>query len=285
MQHIVKRIKTVSKKYETKSGKKESISKRVDIGVTDLFDNGDTVAVLLKSDFDKLTTDSADAVSDLEKSIADKDATIDKFKKDIKVKTDKIAELSKEIKSLKTKIAELESDVSAKDETIGILTNDVAAKDEKLTNSGKTIDSLNDNVNELNATIGKLKPLLLSKNEIIADLEKQIAVYDAIDISDLKYKSSELDKSKNIIIKLQNEKLEYIQLVNYYKEKATSYKNQRWYIKAIGRDAAADISSPTLTLIDVSGNPVGKDDDTDETIDNPDNDSGKSTPHNKLNKV
>ena len=258
MQHIVKQIKAVTKKYNTKSGEKESISKRVDLGVTDLFEVDEYVAVISETNFNKLNNDSTDVAAKLEKDIAAKDKiiaanneSITNFKAEIENKTNKIAELSKENKALKNDAAKLKSDISAKDDKIDKLTTDVAAKDEKLTDSEKTISDLNAKLDEVNATVGELKELLLSKDSTIAELDKQIAVYDAIDISDLKYKASELDKSKNIIIRLQNEKAEYLQLVNYHKETAIAYKNQGVISKAFGKDAAADITAPVLYLIDI----------------------------------
>lgn len=276
MQHIMKEVKAVTKKYPTKSGIKESISKRVDLGVTDIFETGECVAVISKTNFDNI-----------DETIADKDATIGnlndsiaKHKAELESKTNIIGDLSKEIKALKIQVAELESDISAKDETITVLTSDVNVKDETIADSGNVIDGLNDKVDKLNATVDELKSLLLTKDDAIAKLEKQIAVYDAIDIPDLKYKASELDKSKNIIMRLQNEKLEYVQLVNYHKETATAYKNQRWYNKALGKDATADISTPTLTLIDLSGNSIGKDKDAtdDATAIGDADDSGETSP-------
>ena len=69
MQHEVKTVKATSKKYKTKDGVKESISKRVDLGVDSIFTVGDEVAITFKTDFDSLGNDSANIV-------ADRDATI-----------------------------------------------------------------------------------------------------------------------------------------------------------------------------------------------------------------
>ncbi len=271
MQHIVKQIKEVTKKYKTKSGEKESISKRVDIGVTDLFEADEYVVIISKTNFDKLNNDSTDVVAKLEKDVAAKDEiiaanneSIANFKAEIETKTNKIAELSKEIKALKNTVAELESDVSAKDNKIDSLEKDVVDSGEKLIASEKYVDALNDKLDEVNATVDESKELILSKDSTIAELDKQIAVYDAIDISDLQNKAKELDKSKNIIIRLQNEKTEYIQLVNYHKETATAYKKQGVISKALGKDAAADITAPVLYLIDNSGSSI-KNDDADES--------------------
>ena len=283
MQHEVKTVKKTTKKYNTKDGKKESISKRIDLGVDSVFAVGDEVAITFKTDFDKLTADSDGNVAELEKIIADKDAAIDnlngsvdKFKKELKDKADIIAAKSKEIKALKSKVSELESDISAKGKTIDKLTATVSDNDAALTESGNTIDGLNDKVDELTATVGELKPLLLSKDSTIGELEKQIAVYDAMDVDVLKAKAVELDKSKNIIIKLQNEKMDLQQLVNYHKETATAYKNQNAFSKLIGRDVAADITPPTLTFIDISGNPIKDDNDDAATGNDNGSDSGKS---------
>lgn len=258
---MMKEVKAVTKKYKTKSGIKKSTSKRVDLGVTDIFETGECVAIIPKSDFDnldKIIADNNDNIDNLNENVA-------KYKAELESKINIIGDLSKEIKALKNKIAELESNISS--------------KDEKLIDSENIIATLNDNVDELTATVGELKPLLLSKDSTIADLEKQIAVYDAIDISDLKYKASELDKSKNIIIRLQNEKLEYVQLVNFHKEIATAFKNQRWYNKILGKNATADITTPPLKLIDLSGNSVDSDADDGTAINN---DSGKTiTPNDE----
>lgn len=266
MQHIVKPVKAVTKKYTTKNGVKESISKRVDFGVTDLFDVDDLVAITLKTNFDKLTTDSADAVGDLEKTIADKDATItglnesnDKLNKELQQKLDKLNEVTAKLKAAEKTIAELESDISAKDKTIAELTSTVDDNAKTITASGNVIDDLNVKVDELTATVGELKPLLLSKDETISDLEKQIAIYDAVDVDKLKEKADELDKSKNVIILQQKQITEYLLLVNFHKDKANAYKNQNAISKLIGRDAAADITLPDLALIDSSGNPIADD--------------------------
>ena len=280
MQHIVKRIKAVTKKYETKSGEKKSISKRVDIGVTDLFETGECVVVISKTNFDKLNNDSGEVTAKLENEVAAKDEiiatnneSIANFKAEIETKTDKIAELSKEIKSLKNTVAKLESDISAKDDKIDKLTTDVADNDKKLKDSDETISDLNAKLDEVKPTVDGLKELLLSKDSTIAELDKQIAVYDAIDVDKLTAKADELDKSKNIIIRLQNEKTEYIQLVNYHKERATAYKNQGVINKMLGNDAAAEITAPLLYLIDMSGISI-KNDEANENA-GADNDASK----------
>ena len=277
MQHIIKQVKAVTKKYTTKSGEKESTSKRVDLGVTDIFDVDEYVAIIRESDFNKI-----------DETIVDKDATITnlndsvaKNKTELKSKTNKIGDLSKEIKALKTKVAELESDISAKDDIIGELESGVDGDaatigdlEKAVADKDATIDDLNAKVDKLTATVDELKPLLLTKDATITNLEKQIAAYDSVDIDKLESKADELDNAKNVIMKLQNEKMDYIQLVNYHKEKSTAYKNQNPFSKLIGRDAAADITLPTLTFIDISGNPI-KDDDADESNVGNSDDSGK----------
>ena len=272
MQHMIKEVKATTKKYETKDGIKESVSKRVELGVDDTFEVGESVVIISKTDFDKL-----------EKDVADKDATIgnlndsiDKYKAELKSKFDEINGLSQEIKALKNTVGNLESDVSAKDETIDSLTKDVNVKDGKLTDSEKTIDGLNSKVDEVTATVGELESELSTKDDVIRELEKQIAVYDEMDIPELKEKASELDKSKNAIILQQRQIREYTQLVNHKDKENTALRNQKWYHKALGRDATADIHLPPLVLIDESGNLIVKDDDVDETAIGDGNDSGKS---------
>ncbi len=287
MQHIVKPIKAVSKSYTTKSGEvKESVSKRVDFGVDDTFEVGDMVAVILKTDFDNMEN----TVADKDATIDDLNESIDKYKAELEAKTDKIGELSKDIKLLKKNvetfknmvsakdkiIADLENNVSDKDDAISKLESTVNVKDNELSTSGNIIAGLNNDVAELTATVGELKPLLLSKDATINDLEKQIAIYDAVDVDKLKTKADELDKSKNVVIFQQKQITEYIQLVNYHKETATAYKNQNPISKFIGRDATADISLPVLSLIDLSGNPISNDNDATPDSDAVD-DSEKST--------
>ena len=275
MQHEVKTVKATTKKYKTKDGVKESISKRIDLGVDSGFTVGDDVVILKLFDFDKLNDNSADDIADRDATIVKLNDSVDKYKSEVDAKTNKIGDLSKEIKALKTKVVELESDISAKDDIIDGLEKEVAAKDEIIADSGKTIGGLNDKVDELTATVGELKPLLLTKDATITDLEKQIAVYDAIDISNLKDKAKELDKTKNVIILQQKQITEYIQLVNFHKETATAYKNQNAISKLFGRDAAAEITAPDLALIDSSGNPI-----KDDNVDADNDDSGNTTKGN-----
>ena len=272
MQHMMKEVKAVTKKYETKSGIKESTSKRVDLGVTDIFETGECVAVISKTDFDNI-----------DETIADKDATIgnlndsiDKYKAELKSKFDEINGLSQEIKALKTTVDNLESDISAKDETIDSLTKDVTVKDGKINDSGKIIDGLNDKIDELTATVGELKSELSTKDVTISELEKQIAVYDAMDVDKLMEKASELDKSKDALTLRQSQIREYIQLVNHKDKENTALRNQKWYHKALGRDATADIQLPPLNLIDESGNIIVNDDPENVIGDSDDSDKSGS---------
>ena len=140
-------------------------------------------------------------------------------------------------------------------------------------NMMKNIAELNERYDILNESLSASKQYLIDKDNIITDLEKQIAVLNAIDISILQKKADKVDKLKddlidageklnaksNVISLLQNEITEYIQVLNYYKEIASAYKNQSLIHKIIGKDATADITTPTLFLIDLSGN-LKKDD-------------------------
>ena len=269
---MMKKVKAVTKKYETKSGIKESTSKRVDLGVTDIFETSECVAVISKTDFNNID----ETIADKDVTIGNLNDSIDKYKAELKSKFDEINSLSQEIKALKTTVDNLESDVSAKDETIDSLTENIRIKDDKINESGKIIDDLNGKVGEVTATVDELKSLLLSKDDTIAKLEKQIAVYDAMDVDKLMEKADELDKSKNAVILQQSQIREYIQLVNYKDKENTALRNQKWYLKALGRDATADIQLPPLNLIDESGNIIVNDDPENAISDGDSEDSNKS---------
>ena len=121
-----------------------------------------------------------------------------------------------------------------------------------------------------------MKPLLLSKDETIADLDKSLAKYtdvdvdvlkekadkyDAADIDSLTGKADELDNAKNVIIKLQNDMLifkditaDYKSLVDYKDNVNAALKNQGFLDKYIyKKDVTAEIKEPSLKTIDAAG--------------------------------
>ena len=153
----------------------------------------------------------------------------------------------------------------------------------------------------LHKRLDELSDLLTGKDETIASLDAdivdykiKIAEYNAIDIDKLKEKSDELDNVKdelndvnkrldnksNVISLLQNRIMELQQLVNYKDKEIDAVKNQNVIYKLIGKDATANITAPTLYLIDSSGNLIKNDKsdiNVDATVDDNDNDSGKDT--------
>ena len=247
MQHETATVKKAVKSYSLKNGdKKESISYSINLGVNSAFDDNDKVAVIPIDDFNNLSNVDADVIADLEKTVADKDATITANNKSID-------ELNAKVENKSILINDLNDKIKASEKTIADLESDVSKKDKKIL--------------ELESTI--------------AELEKQNAIYNAIDISDLQNKADELDKSKNVIIKLQNDinhlqnkQNEYLLLVNFKDKRINALENKGIFDILRGKDVTADIVEPTLTVIDASGNPI-----TDKSNDdnNADAESGDNT--------
>lgn len=325
MQHETATIKKVVKKYKTKDGvKKESISYNAKLTTNSGFNDGDKVAVVLLKSFNELDNISIDEIQQLKNDVANKDEllvanneSIAKYKLELQKQLDIISAKSKQNKIDEKTIDDLKSDISAKDKTIEILNDKINAADvskskfekiiadneitindlkNQIQNLEKTIADNNSIINEyskkfteLNDTLTTSKEVILSKNNYIYDLEKEIAVLNAVDISELKEKVKELDNIKdelitisdklnsksNVISLLQNQIMEYIQLVNYYKEKALVSENKGFFDYLLKKDVTANIVAPKLYLIDLSGNI--KDSDTEivdinaENNDNSDN--------------
>ena len=277
MHHEKKIVKGTSKKYKTKKdGEKESVSKRIDLGVNSAFGVDDEVVILSIDDFNKLTNGPADEIQVLKNISADKDnkitklsASIDKLNAELKSKIDYINGLTDKLRASEKTVDKLESDVSAKDDII-------AANEKTISDNGAEIKKLKDKVTALSGTIDELKPLLLSKDETIADLDKSLAKYtdvdvevlkekaakyDAADIDSLTGKADELDNAKNVIIKLQNDILlfkdvisDYKSLVDYKDNINSALKNQGLLDKYIyKKDVTDDIKEPGLKTIDAAG--------------------------------
>ena len=110
------------------------------------------------------------------------------------------------------------------------------------------------------------KGFLLEKDDIITKLEKEIAVYDGKHIDELEAKAKELDTSKNVIIKLQQELADKQDSINDY-EKLTDYKdniinllrNQSFIDRYIKRTTVEDdLAEPSLKTIDIDGNKLAE---------------------------
>lgn len=277
MHHEKKIVKGTSKKYKTVDGiEKESVSKRIDLGVNSAFNIGDEVSILSSDDFNKLTDDNADEIQVLKNISSGKDDTIaklnesnDKLNQELQDKLDLINDVTAKYKASKKRVKELESDVSKKDDIIADSEKSIADKDAE-------IKELKETNGALNNTIDELKPLLLNKDDTIAELDKKLSKYDdvdvsalkekadkydAVDVDDLKSKSDELDKSKNVIIKLQNDIIlfkdiigDYKSLVDYKDNTITALKNQGFLDKYIrSKDVTDDLKEPALKNIDSAG--------------------------------
>ena len=262
MHHEKKIVKGTSKKYKTVDGiEKESVSKRIDLGVNSAFNIGDEVSILSSDDFNKLTDGNADEIQVLKNISSGKDDTIaklnesnDKLNQELQDKLDLINDVTAKLKASEKKVKELESDVSKKDNVIADSEKSIADKNAEIKELKETNGALND-------TIDELKPLLLSKDDTIAELDNKLSKYDAVDVDDLKSKSDELDKSKNVIIKLQNDIIlfkdiisDYKSLVDYKDNTITALKNQGFLDKYIrSKDVTDDLKEPALKNIDSAG--------------------------------
>ena len=280
MQHETAEIKKSIKKYKTINGvEKKSISYNINLGAKSNFNTGDTVAVILLSDFENIVNINADEIQNLKKIVADKNETIsannesiDKLNAELQNKFNLINDLTAKNKSLKKNVFDLESNISINNEKIAELESELTVAD-------ATIKKLNDEINKLNELLSNSKQYIINQNETIFDFEKKIAVYDAINISDLENKAKDLEKADKIIIQLQNEKIEYIQLTAYKDKLIDALKNKSFFDILLKKDVTDNISTPDLYFIDVSGNPIKKNNDdieVDATIDD-DEKSGDDT--------
>lgn len=216
MDYEIKIVKGTTKKYNTVSGEKVSISKRIDLGVNSLFDVNDEVVILSYDTLNDLIEGAGvDSIDKLE-SIYNKDKA-----------------LENENKKLYAKINELMDLLSMKDDNIDELVN----------------------VNNIN-------------NVKIRELEKDVAVFESIDVNKLRGKVDELDLLKdkllnlnerldnksNVISLLQNQIMEYIQLVNYKNSIINALEKQGVLSKLMGKDVRAGLIKPSLFLINETGN-------------------------------
>ena len=271
MQHETATVKKKIKSYTLKDGaEKESISYTINLGVNSKFDGDDKVAVIPIADFNEISGVTANEIKDLKNIIAEKDATItantesiDELNKKVKNKSVLINDLTGKLNSSEKTVADLESDISKKDEKIAELKSKLRELKSNIANKDETIATLNAKNNELNKSLTTANSELGVKDKTISNLEKEIAVFDAIDVDGLQKKVDELDKSKNVIIKLQKDsnnlqlKLnEYLLLVNFKDKKITALENKGVLDTLFSKDVTADIVEPTLSLIDLYGNPI-----------------------------
>lgn len=125
-------------------------------------------------------------------------------------------------------------------------------------------------------------------DETIVNYKIEIAEYNTIDIDKLKDKSDELEKVKdelvavtkrlddksNVISLLQNQIMELQQLVNYKDNLNDKLENKGILDTILNKDVTADVTAPTLYLIDSSGNLIKENPDID--VDSRDVDDGSA---------
>ena len=264
------------------------------------------------ADKDETIAANTESIDKLNAELQNKFNLINDVTAKLKASEKTVDDLESDVSEKDNIIAELKSDIKVADATISDLKNNVADKDAELVafkkvtaDNDKTITELSTMNDELHKKLDELSDLLSGKDETIAALDKdivdykiKIAEFNAVDIDKLKEKSDELDIVKddliaaaerlenksNVISLLQNQIMELQQLVNYKDDKIDKLKNKGVLDTIFKKDVTADITAPTLYLIDSSGNlikekrdiDVDATDVADDHVEN-DDDSGDDT--------
>ena len=264
------------------------------------------------ADKDETIAANKESIDKLNAELHDKFNLINDVTAKLKASEKTIAELESDISAKADIIAELKSDGKVADATITGLKNNVADKDAKLTASETTIKDNEKTIAELSAMndalherLDELSDLLSGKDETIAALDEsvvnckiKVAELNAVDVDKLKEKADKvdavtdelidvtkkLDGKSNVISLLQNQIMELQQLVNYKDKEIDALENKGVLDTLFKKDVTADIDSPTLYLIDSSGNLIKEKDDidvdatdvADDHVEN-DDDSGDDT--------
>lgn len=246
--------------------------------------SADEIQQLKKDVADKDETIAAnnESIDKLNAELQNKFNLINDVTAKLKATEKTVGDLESDISEKDNIIAELKSDIKVSGATIDDLKNNVSGKDAELVASkkviaenDKTIAALTSKNDALHKRLDELSDLLTGKDETIASLDAdivdykiKIAEFNAVDIDKLKEKADKsddvkdelvavtkrLDDKSNVISLLQNQIMELQQLVNYKDKEIDAVKNQNVIYKLIGKDATADIPTPTLYLIDSSGN-------------------------------
>ena len=257
------------------------------------------------ADKDETIAANTETIDKLNAELQNKFNLINDITAKLKASEKTVAELESDISANGDTIAELTSDVKVADATIKNLENTVADKDAELvavkdssTDKDKTIAELSAKNDALHERLDELTDLLDGKDTTIAALDETVAEYkikvaefNAIDVDKLKEKADKsdvvkdelieitkkLDSKSNVISLLQNQIMELQQLVNYKDKEIDAVKNQNVIHKLLRKDATVDIPTPTLYLIDTSGNLI-KNADNDISVDAEidDDDSGET---------
>ena len=272
--------------------------------------SADEIQQLKKDVADKDETIAAnnESIAKLNAELKSKMNLINDVTAKLKASEKTVGDLESDISEKDDIIAELKSDIKVADATISDLKNNIADKDAELVASKKVIAENEKMIAELSAKndalhkrLDELTDLLTDKDKTIASLDAdivdykiKIAEYDAIGIDKLKEKSDELDDVKdelvavikrlddksNVISLLQNQIMELQQLVNYKDKENDALKNKGVLDTIFKKDVTANITAPTLYLIDSSGNLIKENPDIDVDAadisdDHDDNVSGK----------
>lgn len=267
MQPETATVKKVIKKYKTKDGaEKESISYNAKLTADSEFKDGDIVAVIPIDELDAIG--DADEIQNLKDIVADKDATIDelnesnaKLNAELQNKFNLINDVTAKLKASEKTVDDLKSDISEKDDIIAELHSDIKVANSKNDELHKKLDELNDLLTGKDETIAEL-------DATIVDYKIKIAEFNAVDVDKLKEKADKLDAVKddlidvtnrldsksNVISLLQNQIMELQQLLKFKDNKIDRLENKGALDYILKRDVTADIDSPTLFLIDPSGN-------------------------------
>lgn len=219
--------------------------------------------------------EKSDKIASLSKQNKASDKTITDLKSDVSAKDKKIAEMKSELKVANATIESNGESLSGKDAEINDLKTAAADSDKTIAELSATNKALHERLNELTDLLTAKDKTIDELDDAITDFKIQIAEFNAVDVDELKRKSKESDNVKddliaaaerlenksNVISLLQNQIMELQQLVNYKDLVNDRLKNKGALDCIFNRDVTADISPPTLQLIDSSGNLIKEKDD------------------------
>lgn len=251
-----------------------------DATITDLNESNAKLNEELKDKFDKINDITAKlkasekTVADLESDISEKDNIIADLESDIKVANVTSDDHEKIVADINAELISSKNKITEKDKTIA----DLSAKN----------DALHERLDELTDLLSGKDKTIDSLDETIVNYKIEIAEYNTIDIDKLKDKSYELDNVKdelvtitkrlddksNVISLLQNQIMELQQLVNYKDKENDALQNKGLLDTILNKDITANITAPTLYLIDTSGNLIKENPDID--VDATDVDDGSA---------
>lgn len=156
---------------------------------------------------------------------------------------------------------------NASDDTIKQLNDEIAKLNSLMDSREQEITQLSNANLELNSQIATLNDALSDKDTVIngkdtaiKELEKEIAKYNSINIDELQQKAKEVEQYKNIVISLQNEKIEFKDVINYLNNCIDRLEHRNIILRVMNKDNTSDVAKPSLKLIDYNGNSLTKSD-------------------------